>query len=133
MLNFDGHSSSRLGFFHDLQKHLLEEGNKSSNKNTNVLRLVVDLKRCASDRISICILPKLTTYILPRSMISFFCVTGSTFTTHRGVPTRNVPSRMSTPKIIGSRFVKAAMVLSLHGHTAWGAASFRFASTISAL
>lgn len=73
------------------------------------------------------------THIFPRGMISFFCVAGSIFTTHKGVPTLNVPSRMSTPKMIGSLFANAAMVLSLHGQTACGAASFLFASVISAL
>lgn len=76
---------------------------------------------------------KARTYIFPRGMISFFCVTGSTFTTHKGVPTLNVPSSMSTPKMMGSRFANAAMIFSLHGQTACGAASFLFASVISAL
>lgn len=58
------------------------------------------------------------THILPRSIISFFCVSGSTLTTHRGVPTRSVPSRMSTPRMIGSRLQNAAMILRRHGQTA---------------
>jgi len=72
-------------------------------------------------------------YIFPRGIISFFCVTGSIFTTHKGVPTLNVPSRISTPMIIGSLFVNTAMIFSRQGQTACGAASFLFASVISAL
>lgn len=72
-------------------------------------------------------------YILPSSIISFAPVAGSFFTTHSGVPKRKVPSRMSTPRIIGSRLQKHAMIFSLQGQTAIGAASRRFASTISAL
>ena len=73
------------------------------------------------------------THIFPRGMISFFCVTGSTFTTHKGVPTLNVPSRISTPMMIGSLFANTAMIFNLHGQTACGAASLLFASVISAL
>lgn len=73
------------------------------------------------------------TYILPSVTISFFPVTASVLTTASGVPTRKVPSRISTPKIIGSRLQNAAMILSRQGQTAWGAASFRFASVISLL
>ena len=72
-------------------------------------------------------------HIFPRGIISFFCVTGSTFTTHKGVPTLNDPSRISTPIIIGSLFANTAMIFSLHGQTACGAASFLFASVISLL
>jgi hypothetical protein len=76
---------------------------------------------------------RIVTYIFPRDTTSFFPVVGSVLTTASGVPTRKVPSRISTPRIIGSRLQNAAMILSLQGQTAWGAASFRFASVISLL
>ncbi len=72
-------------------------------------------------------------YIFPSSMISFFPVAGSDFTTANGVPTRREPSRMSTPRMIGSRLQNAAMILSRQGQTACGAASLRLASVISLL
>ena len=40
---------------------------------------------------------------------------------------------MSTPMIIGSLFANTAMIFSRQGQTACGAASFLFASVISAL
>jgi hypothetical protein len=57
-------------------------------------------------------------YIFPKSIISFFCVVGSTLTTASGVPIRSVPSSISTPRMIGSRLQNAAMTFSRQGHTA---------------
>lgn len=118
VFDFDGHTSSRLRLLYDLKRRLLAQ-KACETSGTYVLRLVVNFKRSAIKNVSIPVICYgSNTHIFPRSMISFFCVTGSILTTHRGVPTRNVPSRISTPKMIGSRFVKAAIVLSLHGHTA---------------
>lgn len=98
---------------------------------------MVNLKRSAVGRAIITFTKwsKGGTYTLPKSMISLLeGVAGSgTLTTQMGVPMRKVPSNMSTPKMIGSRVQKAAMILSLHGHTAWGAASLLLASMISLL
>jgi hypothetical protein len=96
------------------------------------------------------------TYTFPSDMTVFFFVSGSVLTTHSGVPILKVPSIISTPKIIAAIAkqikisertmktrlsamnlrpprAKQAMVLSLHGQTALGAASAFFCSMTEAL
>lgn len=54
----------------------------------------------------------------------------SVLTTQIGVPTRSVPSRMSTPRTIGSRRANVWSVLSRQGQMASAAASFFLCSSI---
>ena len=73
------------------------------------------------------------------SMMVFVVVGGfvelstSVLTTHSGVPTLSVPSRMSTPMTIGSRRANVWMIFSRHGQYASPAASFFLASWTSLL
>ena len=73
------------------------------------------------------------THIFPRGITTFSSVNGSTFTTHKGVPTLNVPSKMYTLIVIGSLFADTSMIFSLHGQTACGSASLLLACVIPAL
>ena len=73
-----------------------------------------------------------TTYIFPSLIISLTFVALSNFTTPTGVPTRIVPSMISHPRMIGSRWAKAWIIDNRTGQTAVSIASRFRASMTSA-
>lgn len=130
---FDLHSNSTtsLRFLNNLIIKLINS-EQLSDCRVHLVSLVIYFKRCSVSCWGIKGREeKLWSYILPRSIISFCPFVGFILTTARGVPTRRLPSRISTPTMMGSRLQNVAMIFNRQGQIAWGAASRRLASTIS--
>jgi len=132
MLDLDSDASSGLWLLDNLKGFKWDIESKLEWMPTSCVLWLISSEELQKRDIQSFIWNRLNiTHIFPRSIISFLPVVGSIFTTARGVPTRNVPSKMSTPRMMGSLLANAAMILRRHGQTAWGAASFRLASVIS--